>query len=750
LTSRQLTAPSNSVSSASQLGAPLEVSETRQLTALPELETIAQSTVAQATAEPPPELPLLEPAPAEILIIPELDSQAAEPEGSPDPNSALESEGNLEPEDSPTPATPDVPVPSGLEPVPLPDPSAPAPPAAASQDLPAPTAPSPDAPTAGQPGTPPVAPELVELDADRQEYDTIRQTFTGEGNVEMRFRGGVLNADRIQVNLPNRTAVAEGNARLTRGDQLLVGERLTYNFGQTQGVVLRARGEVFIPSAGTDFGTAPPASDAIIPDPAIYGTGGLTIGLGNSGGSPSGGTVRRVRFEADRIDFTTDGWVATNVRLTNDPFSPPELELRSPTVTFTRLSPTRSEIRARNPQIVFDQGFRLPFLRNRVIIDERQRDPSLIGFGFDERERGGFYVEGRFQPLITPVVQLQVRPQIFVQRAFDQGSSFSDQNNFGLTAQLDAQLSPTTTLEANAVLTSLASETFNQNLRASIRARQLLGRHILSLEYSYRDRLFNGSLGYQNVQRSLGFVITSPQIQLGNTGLLLRYQAGAQAINANTDRQDLLEPIRDNNRINLSRFQASASLTRYFSLWQGQPLPATPEEGLRYSPNVLVPYILLVPSVRGVVGFYSNGDSQSTLTGSLGLYGQFGHFSRNFLDYTAFNVTYYQTAREGESPFLFDRDVDDRVISFGLVQQIYGPLRAGFQTSVNLDRDVPIDTDYILEYSRRTYSLTLRFNPVREVGSLGIRINDFNWSDDRGPFSGLGGTVQDGVQQPSN
>jgi len=57
---------------------------------------------------------------------------------------------------------------------------------------------------------------------------------------------------------------------------------------------------------------------------------------------------------------------------------------------------------------------------------------------------------------------------------------------------------------------------------------------------SYRDRLYNGSLGFQTVQSSLGGVLTSPVIPLGKTGINLSYQAGAQNINAETDRQDLL------------------------------------------------------------------------------------------------------------------------------------------------------------------------------------------------------------------
>ena len=593
---------------------------------------------------------------------------------------------------------------------------------------------------------------IIELRADYQEYDNLRQVFTGIGNVEMRFRGALLNANRVQVNLVNRIAVAEGNVRLQRGDQVLRGDRFNYNFVQTEGTVLSARGEVFIPAAGTDFSANPTlptdTSAGVNPaETAIYSPGGFNIGFGNSGGSLTGGAVNRIRFEAEQLNFTADGWVATNIRLTNDPFSPPELEVRANTATFRRLSPDRSELRATNPRVVFDQGFSLPLLRNRIIFDNRQREAVPIRFGFDERERGGLFVEGIFEPIVTPAVQLQLRPQIFLQQGlFDSESTFSPEN-LGLIAQLDARLSPTTTLEGNLALTSLDFGNLEDEVRASLRARQLLGRYRLSLEYSYRDRLFNGSLGYQTVHSSLGFVLTSPNFTLGNTGINYSYQVGAQAVTADTDREELLDPVstRENNRASLGRVQGAIAANRYFTLWQGVPLPATPTEGLRYTPNPVVPYLLLVPSVRGVFGFYSNGESQSTLTGSLGLYGQFGHFSRPFLDYTSFNVTYSQSIISGESPFYFDRNVDERVLSAGFLQQIYGPFRFGIQASINLDRGEGFDTDYTLEYSRRTYSILLRFNPEREIGSIGLRINEFNFGTDTVPFSGEGNTVTGGV-----
>jgi len=59
--------------------------------------------------------------------------------------------------------------------------------------------------------------------------------------VLLRFDGGVLDADRLQVNLLNKIAVGEGNVALTRGQQVLRGERFTYNFVQDSGDLLNGR-----------------------------------------------------------------------------------------------------------------------------------------------------------------------------------------------------------------------------------------------------------------------------------------------------------------------------------------------------------------------------------------------------------------------------------------------------------------------------------------------------------------------------
>ncbi|MEH2314232.1 MAG: DUF3769 domain-containing protein [Nostoc sp.] len=625
-------------------------------------------------------------------------------------------------------------------------------------------------PTNAPASTPPARPRIVEVTSDRQEYDEQRRIITAVGNVVVQFDGAVVDADRLQVNLDNLIAAGEGNVTLTRGDQVLRGQRFTYNFVQDSGELLNGRGEIFVPSAQTDFaflstdvsaGGVPkrPPSDRILANQPVSGVsspGGIDVTIGGQTGATNipppktGGVVKRLRFEAEHIDFYPQGWQARDVRITNDPFSPPELELRADTVTLTRESPLVDRIRTQRQRLVLDQKLSLPIPVNERTIDRRERDvtPAIVSPGFDGKDRDGLYIERGFSVIDTDQTRWTITPQLLVERAVQEGTGDLGAL-FAVKTKINSVLSPRTVIQGTGELTSFDLNKVEDNLRVNLGLRQIIGTslpHILSLQYNYRDRLYNGTLGFQTVQSSIGGIITSPVIPLGKSGINLTYQASARYINANTDRQDLLKPVRENDRISLGRLQASAALSKGLLLWQGKPLPPTATEGLRYTANPVVPYLQAFGVLTGTTSYYTNSDNQSTLTATIGLQGQIGHFSRPFLDYTAFNISYSQGLNNGLSPFLFDRSVDNKVLSAGISQQIYGPFRLGFQTSVNLDTGREASTDYIVEYSRRTYGITFRYNPVLELGGFSIRISDFNWGGGTDPFSEIKPVVN-GVQQ---
>ncbi|MFN7852549.1 MAG: DUF3769 domain-containing protein [Dolichospermum sp.] len=602
---------------------------------------------------------------------------------------------------------------------------------------------------------------VVEVIADRQEYDEQRRIVTADGNVVVRFDGAVIDADSLHINLDNLIAVGEGNVALTRGNQVLQGKLFTYNFIQDNGELENGKGELYIPTTGTDFAFSPslptditaggvpsqPLSNRIRANQPIAGVnspGGIQFNASgqsdvrNVPAQESGGVVKRLRFEAQRIEFYPRGFQAQDVRITNDPFSPPELEVRAEQVTVTREAPLIDRNVTQRQRLVVDKKVLVPIPINSRKIDRRPRqvNTTIVSPGFDTGKRGGLYVERSFEPINTDQKRWTIIPQFYVQRAFKDSGNVA--SLFGVKSKLNAVFGPKTILEGTGELTSFDFDQVEDSLRGSLRLRQILGNvnpYTLSLESSYRDRLYNGSLGYQTVQSSIGGIISSPVIPLGKSGINLSYQGGAQYIDANTDRQDLLSPVRKNDRISLSRLQGSVALSGGINLWQGKPLAATATEGLKYTSNPVVPYLQAIAGITGTTSYYGSSDNQSTLTGTMGLVGQIGNFSRPYLDYTAFNLTYSQGTNSGLSPFLFDRLVDNKVLNAGLSQQLYGPFRLGLQTSINLDTGKATSTDYIMEYSRRTYGISLRYNPVLQLGGFSIRISDFNWTGGTDPFS---------------
>ena len=601
----------------------------------------------------------------------------------------------------------------------------------------------------------PLDPSKLEITADTQIYDANRQVVIARGNAVFKLNNAFLLADELWINLVNRYVLAEGNVILTRGEQEVRGERAEYNLFQEAGTIFETRGEIFLPDLQDDFAapTQAPVTSRTVFDPAnpdqditnVTRAGGFELSSrirgGNALGSlpEGGGGVRRLRFEAARVNFDAETWVAEDVRLTNDPFSPPELEFRTDRMTLVTLSPTADLLTTENPRIVFDQGLALPILKsqyvlNRGAVDPNQVNPFLLSLGSDSRDRGGVFVESELPLVRNETTSFSITPQYFLERALDQG--LSDSEVFGLEADFDTRTGPRSDISARATLTGFNLDNLEDNVRASIRNRYLIGDHLLSAEYSYRDRLFNGSLGFQNVRSSLGAVLLSPRINLDGRGLTLTYQVGAQLVTANSDRTDLTGGPRGSEELlTLGRMQASARLRKSFRLWRGTPLPATQTEGLRYTPVPLVPFLNLNVNLLGVGSYYTSGDFQEELSGDVRLDGQVGYLSKNFFDYTRFNLGYSQDILSSDnSPFLFDRNVDRRVVSFGVIQQIFGPILLGFQTSININTGERVNTDIIFEYSRRTYGLVLRYSPTRETGSIGFRLSDFNWLGTGSPF----------------
>lgn len=577
------------------------------------------------------------------------------------------------------------------------------------------------------PKTPPQG-DLLNVVSDRQEYDLNTQVFVAEGNVTINYKNSVLKANRVQLNTESQEVIADGNVLFTRGNQKITGAKLTYNYRDIKGELLNATGAV-------DLGTL--VSSEVSRSPSELASNSITVSVAGTGNS-NDGQVRRLGFIAERLIIDGDTWTAENLRVTNDPFTPPELEIITRKATLTPISPTQNRLDLESPRIVFDQGFSLPLPINSITIDRFQRfAPALIGF--DRRDRDGAFYQQSFDVITQPNLSFQLSPQLLIQRAFSNEGGVSGFDVLGVVATLNSAFDNGQSLSARASFSGLNFSRLDSLLRFNASYQlPVFGDYTLLSQYAFRDRIFNGSLGFQDVNNITGSTLISPNFVLGDSQVSFNYQIAAQAISA---LRDDIPPI--NTIGTLIRVQSAAVLSRSFPLLRGIPAPAEKDQGLRFSPNAIVPKLDAFVALQGVNSFYSNGINQAALFGTLGLSAEVGNFVKDFLDYTSLSVSYTQAFSTGRSPFLFDRIADTRSLTAGLVQQIYGPIRFGIQQSWNLDTGNLFDAAYSLEYARRTYAVVIRYNPTQGLGEFLLRISDFNWT--RPPANVT--NIQNGIEQ---
>jgi hypothetical protein len=623
-------------------------------------------------------------------------------------------------------------------------------------------------------------------------FDQGRQIATATGTALLRFQDGYLIADQLEINLQSKVVLATGKVVLVRRQQTFRAARFLYNLVQQTGQLTDVYGNLLLEDAPPPGSQAPPPSappegvsnlqalQQLQPASRVRKVGQLQVRtvVGTNFGSsntanvaapyrsapsiPTGsgitGQIRHWRFEARNIDLLPGGWDGYDVRLTNDPFTPPQSELVARKVHFRELDEDRSEVTTQNSRLLLDRRISIPTITNRSVITRRKRQ-SPITPGYDGVDRGGLFLQKSFEVIDRPNLKLTLTPQLLVQRIFGGTNNQEGDNTtsleatgtteepprtlldyFGLVGELGYALTPTTRFDASISLATLNPSNFTNQTRTNLLLRQVLPwQHLLSFNYAYRERLFNGSLGVQTVNQAVGALIASPRFSFswGRLGGSFEYQASIQNLSAFTDQPPFLKPGESLVITNATRYQASFNLNTYLPIWYGQPLPATPEEGLKNTPEPVQPVIQLVGGLSGQLSNYSNGYNQNALTFRAGIEGTFGHFSKPWFDYTKFSAAYAQTALDGQSPFIFDRIYDTKTVTLGLFQHIVGPLRIGVETTLSLDTIVgstsgtrAISTNYQVELSRRAYALRLTYNPQEQLGGVFIQLNDFSWSGD--------------------
>ncbi|MFQ5695157.1 MAG: LPS-assembly protein LptD, partial [Terriglobia bacterium] len=98
---------------------------------------------------------------------------------------------------------------------------------------------------AQEPAAPPAGADLVEIVADQQRKTGDLYVLTG--NVEIRYRGMVLTADRVTYDEKTRTVEARGNVVFEQGDDRVEAREARYNLATESGEFFQVEGTVGAP-----------------------------------------------------------------------------------------------------------------------------------------------------------------------------------------------------------------------------------------------------------------------------------------------------------------------------------------------------------------------------------------------------------------------------------------------------------------------------------------------------------------------
>ena len=477
------------------------------------------------------------------------------------------------------------------------------------------------------------------------------------------------------------------------------------------------------------------------------------------------GKITHWRFQSPRLVISPEGWRASRLSFTSDPFTPAQAWVDADQVVATEEEDGTTVIRAKRNRLLLENKLPLPLSRT-IRLSPRQDDDSDVSNRWsllvDERDRDGIYVQYTLPPQrFFGNGKLSLRPQFLIQRAFEgETNSYPEPNAkpgaanvsqpvstadlFGLEAIYEGEFGTGEGIySAPRYRLRSSISSFNPNhLPNAVRASgvvtyplkmPVLGSVLTRAFSAYRYRVWNGSLGLQNIYAAFGGSLEKSGRLPTLGGLQSTYFWRLEAGNYQSTAYQTTDLIQE--------FRGTAYGTARLSwpIWTGKALPLTPEGAYRYSAYPIVPGFSfdLVPYVS--LSSYAAGATQNLLGLSGGPTLTLGHFNRPFLDYTKLSLVGSATAKSGDSPFSFDEFVDLGTLGVTLNQQLVGPLVLQGSIGYNVSGasgyyGEVTNALFGLSWQRRAYQIEAYFSPYSGMGGLRVRLNDFGFKGTGVPF----------------
>jgi lipopolysaccharide export system protein LptA len=469
------------------------------------------------------------------------------------------------------------------------------------------------------------------------------------------------------------------------------------------------------------------------------------------------GSVTHWRFQAPRVQLTPEGWTAPRASFSNDPFTPAQVWVDMESVKSKQEIDGTTVIESSRNRLLLENKVPVPLPSTfRIKPKQEQEVENRWALKNDKLDRDGLFVQYALPEVrLGGATVFSLRPQFMIERAFrgttsaypapgaSAGSGNVTQNNtigdlFGALALLEGSFGT-----GKFYVRTDVSSFSEQNLSNATRVvgeliepvkLPVLGTPLARVFGAYRFRIWNGSLGEQDIYSAYGASLEK-QSSLPTIGKLSSsyfWRAGV----GNYQSNDFVSGTSEsNNFADLWRANFYGAIRANLPLWIGKALPLTSEGAYRYSGTAIIPGLSLnfVPFVS--LSAYGGGQSQNLVGISGGPVITLGHFNRTMFDFTRLSLFGSLAAKSGESPFAFDRYVDTATLGIGLTQQLIGPLVFDGAVSYNVAGNSgyygDVTNSYVeLRWQRRAYEVGLFYSPYTGIGGIRMKLNDFGF---RGP-----------------
>ena len=151
------------------------------------------------------------------------------------------------------------------------------------------------------------------------------------------------------------------------------------------------------------------------------------------------GTISRWRIQASRVQITAEGWQASRMGFSNDPFTPSQTRIDAEGVIAREQANGDLLISARRNRLIVEDRLPVPVSRRQVIAKEEEVENRWV-IEVDNKDRDGLFVGRNLKPIeLGSETEVALQPQFMVQRAIDgssNGESIKAGDLFGLNGRV--------------------------------------------------------------------------------------------------------------------------------------------------------------------------------------------------------------------------------------------------------------------------------------------------------------------------